>query len=469
MMSDRAHPSLRFLGATRTVTGSRFLIESDGHRVLVDSGLFQGLKEHRQRNWAAFPVPPSEIDAVVLTHAHIDHSGYLPALVRDGFRGPVITTPDTSDLCRILLTDSAHLQEEEARYANKVGYSKHSPALPLYTKDDAAEALTLFTPQAFDTTVEVVPGISVELRWAGHILWSASVLVTLASPSGDHRVFVSGDVGRPTHPILVPPTPPPAADTFLVESTYGDRFHPDPDADLERLAEIVSDTAERGGMVLIPAFAVDRTEVVLEALHRLEAQERIPRLPIFVDSPMALDVLGLYRRALRSEHFGIRPGVAASDVFDLSRVAECRTVEDSMKLAGLAYPSIIISASGMATGGRVLHHLKRLLPDPKNAVVLSGFQAEGTRGRRLADGEQAVKMFGRYVPVRAQVEQLESFSVHAGVDELEDWLASTPSAPDLTYVVHGSEDASAAMRDMITDRLGWPAVVPWPMERVLLD
>ncbi len=467
-MAHHDHPALRFLGATRTVTGSRFLLEADQRRVLIDAGLFQGLKKHRLENWDPFPIPPAEIDAVVLTHAHIDHSGFLPALVRDGFQGRVVCTPDTADLCRILLTDSAHLQEEEARYANKVGYSKHSPALPLYTSADAAAALDLFDPQPLDEPIEVAPGMTVELRWAGHILGSASVLATLQTPRGECRVFFSGDIGRPTHPILSPPRPPPAADVFVIESTYGNRIHPDPAEDLERLAKCVSSTAERGGMTLIPAFAVDRTEVVLEAIHRLEAADRVPRLPIFVDSPMALAVLGLYRRALRSGHPGIRPHVTESEVFDTSRVTECRTVEESKDLAGLSYPSIIISASGMATGGRVLHHLERLLPDSRNSVVLSGFQAAGTRGRRLADGERTVKMFGRYVPVRADIEQMESFSVHADADELEQWLSSAETPPDTCYLVHGSEIASLAMRDIVDGHLGWPAVVPWPKERVLL-
>ncbi len=466
MTSSR--PSLRFLGATRTVTGSRFLVEYGDARVLVDCGLFQGLKDLRKRNWNTFPVPPESIDAVVLSHAHIDHSGYLPALVHQGFRGPVYCSPDTAALTKILLIDSAHLQEEEARYANKKGYSKHSPALPLYTDRDAQDAIKLLAPQPFDRPFPMASGIEGHLRWAGHILGSASIAIDIDGPGGTRRAFFSGDVGRPEHPILKPPAPPPAADVMLIESTYGDHRHATDDDDLAVFAEAISTTAKRGGMVLIPAFAVDRTEVVLDALHRLEREGRIPELPIYVDSPMALNVLGLYRQALRDDHPGIRPEIVDHDPFDTARVTECRTVQESMALASLSYPSIIISASGMATGGRVLHHLRRLLPDPRNTVILSGFQVEGTRGRRLADGERTVKMFGTYVPVRADVHQLESFSVHADLPELCDWLGAAPAAPDVCYLIHGSEDASAAMRDAVDDRFGWTAVVPRPMERVII-
>jgi metallo-beta-lactamase family protein len=463
-----SRPSLRFLGGTRTVTGSRFLVESGDARVLVDCGLFQGLKDLRKRNWDTFPVPPESIDAVVLSHAHIDHSGYLPALVRQGFKGPVFCSPDTAALTKILLTDSAHLQEEEARYANKKGYSRHSPALPLYTDEDAQNAIKLLEPQPFDEPFPMASGIEGHLRWAGHILGSASIAIDIDGPESTRRAFFSGDVGRPEHPILKPPAPPPAADVMLIESTYGDRRHATDDDDLAEFAEAISATARRGGMVLIPAFAVDRTEVVLDALHGLERDGRIPELPIYVDSPMALNVLGLYRQALRDDHPGIRPEIVAHDPFDTARVTECRTVQESMALTSLSYPSIIISASGMATGGRVLHHLRRLLPDPLNTVILSGFQVEGTRGRRLADGERTVKMFGTYVPVRADVHQLESFSVHADLPELCDWLDTAPEAPDVCYLIHGSEDASAAMRDAVDDRFGWTAVVPRPMERVII-
>ncbi len=470
MSQTSTHPALRFLGATRTVTGSRFLVETSDRRILVDCGLFQGLKEDRERNWKPFPISPSDIDAVVLTHAHIDHSGYLPALVRDGFSGPIVTSDDTAKLCEILLRDAAHLQEEEARYANEAGYSKHHPALPLYTREDAEAVLPMFTPHALEAPIDIGGGIMVELQWAGHILGAASATVDLLAADGsDRRVFFSGDIGRPTHPLLEPPADPPDADVFVVESTYGDRTHPPAEAEMQRLAAAINGAADRGGMVVIPAFAVDRTEVVLQALHELETAERIPRLPIHVDSPMALSVLGLYRAAIAGNDSGIRSDMLGSSPFDTSRIHECRTTQESMKLAELTYPSIIISASGMATGGRVLHHLARLLPDPANAVILTGFQADGTRGQRLAGGERAVKMFGHYIPVRAQVEVIQSFSVHADADEIVAWLRRAPREPQTCFLVHGNESASRALQDRVIAELGWCVAVPRRMERVLVD
>lgn len=470
-MSPRStHPSLQFLGATQTVTGSRFLVDTPHRRILVDCGLFQGRKEHRELNWAPFPIPPESIDTVVLTHAHIDHSGYLPALVRDGFAGPIVTSTDTAGLCEILLRDAAYLQEEEARYANSAGYSRHEPALPLYTRADAEAVFHLLDPRPFDVPVDVGGGVVAELQWAGHILGAASATIDLLAVDGtDRRVFFSGDVGRPSHPVLAPPAPPPDADALVIESTYGNRVHPDAESELNRLAAAINGAADRGGMVVVPAFAVDRTEVVLHALHTLEAAGRIPRLPIHVDSPMALDVLELYRRAINEDGWGIRPDMLGSSPFDTSRIAECRTTEESMRLAELTFPSIIISASGMATGGRVLHHLARLLPDPRNAVILTGFQADGTRGQRLADGERTLKIFGRYIPVRAHVEVIESFSVHADADELVEWLARTPREPTTCFLVHGSESSSNALGDRIATELGWCVAVPRPLERVLVD
>jgi len=415
------------------------------------------LKKFRLRNWAPFPVDPSSIDAVVLTHAHIDHSGYLPALVRDGFRGRILASPDTTRLCGILLPDAAHLQEEEARYANRKGYSKHHPALPLYTREDAKAALALFEPVEINERRSLWPGIDIELQWAGHILGATSVLLSLESDSKTHRLFFTGDVGRPTHPLLLPPALPPAADYVITESTYGNRVHADEEAEMDRLANAVSNAASRGGVVLLPAFAVDRTEVVLHALTSLERQGRIPELPIFVDSPMALDVLRLYRDAQDSIYF--RPDADGS-ALDRPRIEECRTVEESMALASLTYPSIIISASGMATGGRVLHHLKRLLPSNRNAVVLCGFQAEGTRGRHLGDGARTLKMFGKYIPVRASVDTIQSFSVHADGDELVAWLRSGEHEPTTCFVTHGSPEAASALRDRLDRELGWTTVVP---------
>ena len=459
-------PVLAFLGAAGTVTGSRFLLEAKGSNVLVDCGLFQGLRELRQRNWSPFPVDPATIDAVVLTHAHVDHCGYLPALVRDGFRGPIVTTRWTAELARIVLLDAAHLQEEEAAFANAKGFSKHRPALPLYTSEDAAAVLEHFRPAEYHTPVEVGDGVSVELVSAGHIVGSASALVTIegANPT---RVFFSGDVGRPNHPILRAPETPPAADVFLVESTYGNRLHEPEEQALDKMSEAIVRAARHGGTVVIPSFAVDRTEVLLVALGRLVAEGRVPKLPIYADSPMALAVLDVYRQAI-AEHAPDVRLTDAADPFALSgELHELRTPEESRSLNELGYPSIIISASGMATGGRVLHHLARCLPDSRCAVILPGFQSEGTRGRQLADGARSIKLLGRYVPVRAQVVELGAFSVHADSAELTEWLRPVP-APDTGYLVHGEITAAEAMASRLADELGWTTAVPHQGERVLV-
>jgi metallo-beta-lactamase family protein len=464
----RSEPVITFLGGTGTVTGSRFLVDTGRARVLVDCGLFQGLKELRRRNWAPFPVAPEGIDAVVLTHAHVDHTGYLPALVRDGFRGPVVATPGTVGLCRVLLLDAAHLQEEEARFANQAGYSKHRPALPLYTTQDAEHALLLLEPVHEGVRRNLAPGVDVELQPAGHILGSASVLLHLDGPPA-RRLLVSGDLGRDAHPLFLPPPPPPAADAVLVESTYGDRAHPDTEAGIEALASVVRRTAERGGSVVVPSFAVDRTEVVLHVLRRLRAEGRIPDLPVYADSPMALTVLAQYRRAVAHRDPTLRPEILdGPDPFDPGNLHECHSVDESKALNDLVVPSIIISASGMATGGRVLHHLARRLPDPRHSVVLPGFQAAGTRGRALADGAAALKLLGQYVPVRAEVAVIEAFSVHADADELVDWLGRAPEPPELTCCVHGEPEAAAALRDRIAGELHRLAVVPDHGERVRL-
>ncbi len=461
-------PILSFLGATGTVTGSRFLVEAGGSRVLVDCGLFQGLRELRRRNWAPFPVDPASIHAVVLTHAHVDHCGYLPALVRNGFTGPVVCTPATAELAGIVLPDAAHLQEEEATYANARGFSKHRPALPLYTRDDADAALGLLRPATYGTPTEVAPGVSVELVNAGHIVGSASALVAVDG-GAPRRLFFSGDVGRPAHPVLRAPATPPPADVVLVESTYGNRRHEPEDDALARLADAIVHAAGQGGTVVIPSFAVDRTEVLLVALGRLAAEGRIPKLPIYADSPMALAVLQVYRRAIADGDPDIRLAAGGPDPFDASgELHELRTPDESRSLNDLGFPSIIISASGMATGGRVLHHLARCLPDPRCAVVLPGYQADGTRGRQLADGARTVKMLGSYVPVRARVVELHAFSAHADADELAAWLRPV-APPETAYVVHGEPQAAAALADRLGDDLGWHAVVPAQGERVRVD
>lgn len=463
-------PVLTFLGATGTVTGSRFLVDTPDARVLVDCGLYQGLKELRLRNWEAFPVDPASVDAIVLTHAHIDHCGYVPALASRGFTGAVHATHNTASLAGIVLPDSGHLQEEEASYANERGFSKHKPALPLYSEEDARACLAQLRPSGFDETVTVAKGIDVTFRPAGHILGSSIVTLEVPVRTGrSRRITFSGDLGRSSHPILVPPSPVGDADIVLVESTYGDRIHDDSGA-LEAFAAAIKRTAQRGGVVVIPAFAVDRTEVLLVHLQTLREAGEIPDLPVYVDSPMALRALEVYRKAMSEHSPEVRPEMHdGNDPFGSESIEEVHDVEGSMRLDQLRLPAIVISASGMATGGRVLHHLARYLPDRKATIILVGFQAAQTRGRQLAEGARQVKLLGRYVPVRAEVVDLPSFSVHADRDELLGWLSTATREPDAVYIVHGEPDSSAAFQRSIIDRLDWNAVLPDYRERVRLD
>jgi metallo-beta-lactamase family protein len=461
---------LTFLGGVGTVTGSKTLVETDGHRILVDCGLFQGLRELRRRNWAPLPVDPTTIEAVVLSHAHLDHCGYLPALVAQGFSGPVLCTAGTAELAAIVLRDSARLAEEEAKDARAGGWSRHAEPRPLYDEGDAQKAIDLFTVVADGTTgrttVQAAPGISVRLPTAGHILGSASPVVT----AGESVIAFSGDLGRRAHPLLIPPVPPAAAATMVVESTYGDRSHPEPD--LRPLADAVRGTVQRGGVVVIPAFAVDRTETVLMALGELMRSGRVPAVPVFVDSPMALAALRVYRQALSAGDSQVRPELvravrAGHDPFDPGDLREAKTAAESILLNQPDQPCVIISASGMASGGRVVHHLAHLLPDRRNTVLLVGYQAAGTRGRALLDGARELKIHGRYVPVRAQITALDEFSVHADADDLLAWLRSAPQRPQTCYVVHGEAGSSAALAERIRTELDWCAVVPTPGERVL--
>ncbi len=466
-MTTTSAPMLRFLGATGTVTGSKFLVTSGGARVLVDAGLFQGLRALRERNRAKLPVPPDEIDAVVVTHAHLDHSGYLPALVRGGFRGPVYATAHTIALMRIVLADSARLLAEEAEYANRKGFGKHRPALPLYTEDDAERARERAVAVPTGERVDVADGIDAVLTRAGHILGSASVRLGLAAD--DRTVEFSGDLGRPAHPILRPPEPPTGADVLVVESTYGNRAHED-EIGRRAFADAITRTVARGGVVVIPSFAVDRTEVVLYHLRELMESGAVPRVPVYADSPMALRALDVYRAAIAERSDEIRPEILdGPDPFGVGGLVEASSVEASMEIDRTDEPCVVVSASGMATGGRVLHHLTKRLPGERNTVILPGYQAEGTRGRALADGEQVLKMLGRYVPVRAEVVSVPGFSVHADASELVDWMRRSPRDPDVTYVVHGEPEASAALRDRVVHELGRTCVVPHDDERVRLD
>jgi metallo-beta-lactamase family protein len=458
-----AHATLTFLGAAGTVTGSKFLVEGERGRILVDAGMFQGLRDLRRRNWEPLPFPPSGLDAVVVTHAHLDHTGYLPALVREGFRGPVLATAATIELAELVLRDSAKIQEEDAAYAAGHGYSKHDRPRALYDSDDVEMLLPLFRSVPLHETTPAADGIDILLSPAGHILGSASVLVDV---EGSRAVF-SGDLGRPNHPLLVAPDAPGTAQTLVVESTYGGRTHDD--AGLDQLADVVTRTIERGGAVVIPAFAVDRTEVVLMALRRLVTEERIPSVPIYVDSPMALGALRVYRRALERDDPDVRTDLGPDAlVFDPGGLHEAKTAQESMALNASRSPCIIVSASGMATGGRVVHHLKNLLPRRENAVVLVGYQAEGTRGRDLVEGAASVKIHGQYVAVRAEIVAVDGFSVHADADELVAWIASAAQRPEVVYVVHGEPASSVALADRVRDELGLLAVVPMDGEKVTL-
>ena len=460
-MGTRAN--LSFLGAAGSVTGSRFLLDLPDRRVLVDCGLFQGPRELRRLNWEPFPVPPATIADVVLTHCHLDHAGYLPALVRDGFAGPVHATPATVRLAEIVLRDSAHLAERDAEYARQGGWSRHDPPLPLYTSADVEATVPRFRPVPFATPTPLGSGARLSLSRAGHVLGSACVLVEADGVS----VLFSGDLGRRAHPVIRPREDPPAARTVVVESTYGARAHPAAtDPDHEDFADAIRRTVARGGSVVVPAFAVDRTALVLEALARMTAEGRIPPVPVYVDSPMALAVLEVYGdAALRGELVaGAHP-----ERIDLPLLRLARTPEESMALNSPRVPSVIISASGMASGGRVVHHLRHLVGDRRNTVVLTGYQAAGTRGRALLDGAAELKMHGRYVPVRAEVVFDAGFSVHADADEVLAWLGALPEPPRLVYVVHGEPDSSSALAARVRAELGWRAVVPRRGERVRLE
>jgi metallo-beta-lactamase family protein len=457
--------SISFLGATGTVTGSKFVVEHDGFRLMVDCGLFQGLKDLRLRNWSPLPISPSDVDMVVLTHAHIDHTGYLPVLIRDGFDGPVLATPATCDLCGILLPDCGHIQEEDARWANKRGYSKHKPALPLYTQQQAEDCLGALRPVPLDKTVHVNETMRIRLYPAGHILGASMVEVVLDGkefPGGERSILFSGDLGRPAQPIIRDRVPrPPSTDVLVMESTYGNRDHPeiDPKDELER---IIRETVERGGMLLIPAFAVGRTQSLLYLLRELQQEDRLPRdIPIHVDSPMAIHTVRVFMQHPEAHDLEMRARVHDGyDPLGLQNVHLDRSVEDSKAINNLRYPAIVISASGMATAGRILHHLTYRLPDHRNTVLFVGFQAAGTRGRHLQDGARTVRIHGREIPVRARVETLDGLSAHADRDEMMDWLSAATEPPKKVFLVHGEPTATGAFADTIRDRLGWKVHVP---------
>lgn len=473
--------SITFLGAARTVTGSKHLVESNGVRVLVDAGLFQGLKELRERNWQDLPVRADSIDAVVLTHAHLDHCGYLPRLVTQGFRGRVFCTQGTQDLCRIVLPDSGRIHEEDADLANRHGFSKHKPALPLYRETDALRAVSQLQPCGYDRPMPVAPGFEVEFINAGHLLGSSYVRMRVDG----RTILFGGDLGRFSRPVLPDPTMVAETDYLLVESTYGDRVH-EADDNGERLAAIVRSAVERGGKIIIPSFAIGRVEELLYWLKRLEAEKRIPTLPVFLDSPMASAALQRYTERVGELDKELSPettdDVAPHDaaahereevrrlhvrqeremcVFCTERFRIIRNVEESKQLTASRAPAIVISSSGMAEGGRVLHHLKAALPDARNTVVFAGYQGVGTRGRRLLDGEKQVKIHGQWVQVAAPIEFLGSMSAHADSNEILKWLHGFTKPPQQTFIVHGEyPTAMRALGARIDRELGWKYIMP---------
>ncbi len=455
---------LTFLGAARTVTGSKYLLEVEGRKILIDCGLFQGLKELRLRNWEPLPVDASELSGVVLTHAHLDHTGYLPRLVAAGYRGRVYCTPGTADLCKLVLPDSARLQEEDAREANRLSYSKHHPALPLYRESDAFRALSQLQPFAFNRPYSLVDGVDFEFINAGHLLGSAFVRMTIR---GGPTVLFGGDLGRYSRPVLPDPASPPAADVLLLESTYGDRVH-EPDDGGARLAAIVKDTVGRGGKLIIPSFAIGRVEEVLYWIKKLEDDGQIPKLPVFLDSPMALEALRFY--ASRASE--LDPDIqAAAQIrrFFTARFQPVSSAQQSAELVRSKIPSIVVSSSGMATGGRVLFHLEAALADKRSTVLFVGYQAAGTRGRKLVDGAREVKLRGQTIPVNARIERIDSMSAHADSQEILRWLGGFGQPPRATYLVHGEPGPMDALKATITSRLGWTVHTPALLEQVELS
>lgn len=450
--------SLTFLGAAGAVTGSRHLLRLGGRSILVDCGLFQGLKDLRLKNWAAFPVDPATIDDVVLTHAHIDHSGYLPRLVREGFRGRVFCTEATADLCELMLLDSAKIQESDAEFANRHGFSKHRPALPLYGKRDALKALEHFQALDFDVPTDLGHGANLSFRRAGHILGAASVRLRW----GGKSIVFSGDLGRYNDPLMHDPANITQADYLVVESTYGDRLHA-PVAPADALLEVVRRTTARGGTVIIPAFAVGRAQELLYLFWRLKQAGHLPLTPVYLDSPMAVNASDIFRRHPLDHRLSPDECQAA-----MGSATYVRDVEESKALTFNTVPKVIISASGMATGGRVLHHLKAYGPDRRNTILFAGYQAAGTRGEALINGANEVKIHGQWIPIRAEIDNLPALSAHADADEIMRWLGAFERPPSQTFIVHGEPAASDGLAQRIRNELGWTCDIPAEGDRRVL-
>ena len=450
---------IQFLGATQTVTGSKYLIQANQSKVLIDCGLFQGYKELRLRNWAHIPVDPATIDYVLLTHAHIDHSGYIPLLVKNGFRGKIICTEATYDLSKILLPDSGYLQEEEAYYANKKGYSKHHPAMPLYTREDAEISLGYFQTINLKIPFELAPDFYANFYYAGHILGASLIKVQHQRTS----VLFSGDLGRPHDPIMNPPQEPPEADYLVIESTYGDRLHETLDPEIQ-LADIINRTVTRGGSILIPAFAVGRTQILLYYIQQLKAKNKISDIPVFVDSPMATNATEIFSRHARENRLTPEQCAAVCGVAQY-----IRTVDESIALGRQKMPMILISASGMATGGRVVHHIRNFAPNYRNTILFTGFQAGGTRGDRMVRGEKEIKMFGHLVPVQAEIAQIGNLSAHVDYAEMLTWLSHIKKAPKAVFITHGERESAQSLKEKIEHKFHWNCMIPNYLEQHKLE
>jgi metallo-beta-lactamase family protein len=463
-------PKLTFLGAAGTVTGSKYLIEAANKRLLIDCGIFQGTPELSDRNYKPLPTDPKTFDYAVLTHAHLDHTGWLPCLVRDGFRGPIFANPATIELTALLLKDSAHLQEEDAERARTKGYSRHANPQPLYTAEDVDPVFRSMKPMPRSGGFEISPEFHIDSYDAGHILGSSSLVLTITENGKKTVVVFSGDIGRYDQPILNDPTTPPVnADVILCESTYGDREHEAGDP-AELLAAIVNRVAKRGGSIIIPAFAIGRTQTFMYYLRQLEDQQRIPRLPVYVDSPMALSATDLYLK-YKEDHdleFSREDNDGKGDPLDVHQFHLTRTADESKEINNVKTPCIIISASGMVTGGRVMHHLAQRLPDSRNAVILAGFQAQGTRGRALQEGAKTLRLFGQEVPVNAEIIELGQFSAHAGKSELLRWLTGLTAPPQQTYLVHGEPSAAQSLQSSIQEKFRWKVSVARYLDTVNL-
>lgn len=441
---------ITFLGAAKTVTGSKYLLQAAGKRILVDCGLYQGYKDLRQRNWSALPIDAKSIDCVILTHAHIDHSGYLPLLVKNGFSGKIYCSNGTFDLCSILLPDCGYLEEEDARRANKYGYTKHKPALPLYTRADALESLNQFTPVQFQHDITLAEHLSFKLIPSGHIIGSSFIELTF----NNKKIIFSGDLGRPQHPIMKPPTRHLETDYLVIESTYGDRRHDNSDP-AQQILNVIQRTIARGGSIIIPAFAVGRTQDMLYFLHQLKSRKEIPDIPVYLDSPMAQSVSDLLIKYIGEHNLDLQTCKSIC-----SHVTYVKTQDESKAIEHLGYPVIILSASGMATGGRILHHLKHFLPDNRSTILFTGYQDPGTRGDRIVSGEKRIRIHGEMIGVNAEIVTMDNLSAHADYVEILSWIASFAKKPKRIFITHGNQASAVSLKQKIEKELKIKCVIP---------